>query len=96
MTNEEAQRILTEIVMPPIRKDGKSQAHYLALEAIGVALEALSRKPIECVECRYAETFVFHGEVGLTCYNNEGLFRDVPTDGYCYCGEKMENDDGRD
>lgn len=50
---------------------------------------------VHCVDCRYAETIVFHGEVGLTCNNNEGLFRDVPTDGYCYCGAKMENEDGK-
>lgn len=37
-------------------------------------------------ECRFAETFIVCGEPILTCNNNEGLFRDVPRDGYCYCG----------
>lgn len=45
---------------------------------------------VHCAECRYAETFIVCGEPILTCDNNEGLFRDVPEDGYCYCGARME------
>lgn len=44
---------------------------------------------VRCIECKYA-SFSFHqGELYISCENNEGLFRDVPEDGYCYCGEKV-------
>lgn len=44
---------------------------------------------IRCIECKYA-SFSFHqGELYISCENTEGLLRDVPEDGYCYCGEKV-------
>ena len=44
---------------------------------------------VRCIECKYA-SFSFHqGELNISCENNNGLFRDVPEDGYCYCGEKV-------
>ena len=44
---------------------------------------------VRCIECKYA-SFSFHqGELYISCENNNWLFRDVPEDGYCYCGEKV-------
>lgn len=45
---------------------------------------------VHCAECVFAKIYVICGENILTCDNNEGLFRDVPPDGYCYCGAKMD------
>ena len=46
MTNKEAATILIDYFKPPIiRNDGKSMAHLLALEAIGMAVEALEANP---------------------------------------------------
>lgn len=48
---------------------------------------------VRCIDCKYAETFIVKGEPKLTCNNNEGLYRDVPKDGFCYCGARMEVSD---
>lgn len=43
---------------------------------------------VRCKECKYSETIIYRGEPTLTCNNNEGLFRDVPCDGFCYVGDR--------
>lgn len=45
---------------------------------------------VRCGECKYASFSVYLGETDISCENTEGLFRNVPEDGYCYCGEKVE------
>ena len=47
---------------------------------------------VRCSECEYAQTIIYRGEPTLTCNNNEGLFRDVPYDGFCYCGARMDGE----
>lgn len=69
------------------------QRGYLWLEMVLKDLEELPEVDavpvVRCIECKYA-SFSFHqGELYISCENTEGLFRDVPEDGYCYCGEKV-------
>ena len=45
---------------------------------------------VRCSECKYASFSASQGETYISCGNAEGLFRDVPEDGYCYCGEKAD------
>lgn len=44
---------------------------------------------VRCIECKYASFSFRQGELNISCENTEGLFRDVPEDGYCYWGEKV-------
>ena len=41
---------------------------------------------VHCADCKYAIVGYYCGERYWTCDNNEGLYRDVPDDGFCYCG----------
>ena len=59
-------------------------------EAIFNAPTIEAESVVHCIDCQYAETYVYCGEVCLSCTNNKGLDRDVPNDGYCYCGAKMD------
>lgn len=45
-------------------------------------------KVVRCFECKYASFSEYRGELYISCENNEGLFRDVPEDGYCYLGDE--------
>ncbi len=47
---------------------------------------------VRCKDCRYAHQYKFRKTESwiIECNNNEGLYRDVPEDGYCYCGERRE------
>ena len=51
---------------------------------------------VRCNDCRYGYHWVEirNGmpDSWLECRNPDGLNRDVPEDGYCYCGERKEND----
>ena len=44
---------------------------------------------VRCKDCKYASIYVCQGELYISCENNEGILSDVPSDGYCYCGEKV-------
>ena len=62
---------------------------YIDAEDINNAPTVDAVPVVRCIECKYA-SFSFHqGELYISCENNNGLFRDVPEDGYCYCGEKV-------
>ena len=66
-----------------------SEARSAIYEKIGEQPTIDAVPVVRCIECKYA-SFSFHqGELYISCENNEGLFRDVPEDGYCYCGEKV-------
>lgn len=73
--------------------DGRNRAYG---KGVRDAMKDVDKQPtvdavpvVRCIECKYA-SFSFHqGELYISCENNEGLFRDVPEDGYCYCGEKV-------
>ena len=43
---------------------------------------------VRCGECEFASIGYYCGERIYTCESDEGLFRDVPEDGYCYCGRR--------
>lgn len=50
--------------------------------------------PVRCEDCRYGYQFYYdHNGIivrWVECRNPDGLNRDVPNDGYCYCGERRE------
>lgn len=66
-------------------------------EAVDAAIEALKARDagvgrlVRCEDCRYGYQFydVQNGvkDSWIECRNPDGLNRDVPEDGYCYCGK---------
>ena len=62
---------------------------YIDAEDISNAPTVDAVPVVRCIECKYASFSLHQGELYISCENNEGLFRDVPSDGYCYCGEKV-------
>ena len=46
-------------------------------------------KVVRCIECKYASISEYRGELYISCENTEGLFGDVPEDGFCYLGEEL-------
>lgn len=69
----------------------ETQANALR-EALGLVPEAVVR----CKDCRYGYQF-YDVQNGITdswveCRNPDGLNRDAPEDGYCYCGERKDDE----
>ena len=51
---------------------------------------------VRCKDCRYGYHF-YDVQNGITdswveCRNPNGLNRDAPEDGYCYCGERKDDE----
>ena len=53
--------------------------------------EQSTTEVVQCEDCEYASTLVSCQESYLTCTNENGLYRDVPNDGYCYCGVRRND-----
>lgn len=60
-----------------------------------LAIETAPPAVVRCEDCRYGYQFydVQNGvkDSWIECRNPDGLNRDVPEDGYCYCGERKDD-----
>lgn len=92
MSNEEAIKVLGDLIPPVIRANGKSTAHLMTMLAISKAIEALKAEPIvRCGECKYHEK----GE----CHNSrygDGWANYPPPQVYdeYFCKDGERNDEG--
>lgn len=65
-------------------------------DALREALERVPEAVVRCWDCGYGYQF-YDVQKGITdswveCRNLNGLNRDVPGGGYCYCGERRTDE----
>lgn len=82
--------------------DADALIKYLDDNRIPSNIDAINKQPtvdavpvVRCIEYKHdgisgvTSFSMYQRELYISYENNEGLFRDVPDDVYCYCGEKV-------
>ena len=62
----------------------------------GIVTQEIVGELVRCKDCRYGYHWIEIRRNGIPyswieCRNPNGLNRDVPEDGFCYCGERKDD-----
>ena len=87
----DADKIIESLGVFKDKKHG--DPHFLnGIETARELIEDMPEAVVRCKDCRYGYHF-YDVQNGITdswveCRKPNGLNRDMPEDGYCYCGER--------